>query len=85
MFSVESNEVYRGRHSSLADGRPAYRYHSSLFNFLAPPRPLIEARSACAVASEPPMFVFYSNTVGLVASILISIALTLLLLYACSV
>ena len=30
------------------------------------------------------MFIFYSNTVGVLASILVSIGLTLLLLYACS-
>jgi hypothetical protein len=30
------------------------------------------------------MFFFFSNTVGLVGSILISVVLTLLLLYACS-
>ena len=34
---------------------------------------------------EAAMFVFYSNTVGLLVSILISIGLTLLVLYACSV
>ena len=34
--------------------------------------------------SESVMFVFYANTVGLLISILISIVLTLLLLYACS-
>jgi hypothetical protein len=30
------------------------------------------------------MFLFYSNLVGIVGSILLSIALTLLLLYACT-
>jgi hypothetical protein len=30
------------------------------------------------------MFFFFSNTVGVIASLLISVILTLLLLYACS-
>jgi hypothetical protein len=43
--------------------------------------PMVAACRSVGVKAD--MFVFYSNTVGLLTSILVSIALTLLLLYAC--